>query len=131
MSTLRMVLFLLAVWIAEADTVTTRDSNSWNGDVTISGGVLKLLATFRTGKPTLQFGANYVRSIEFNSTKYNPGADPTKLLPKPNVGPFSGTIYMQNRTNQKCGSITVDSHRVSCDGKLIAGAIRILVGNMQ
>ena len=126
-----MVPFLFAAWIAEADTVTTRDSSSWNGSATISGGVLKLLATFRNGKLTLQFGANYVRSIEFNSATYNPGADPTKLLPKPNGAPFSGTIYLQNRTNQKCGSITVDSGRVSCDGKPIPSVIRILVGNTQ
>lgn len=126
-----MVLFLLSVWVAEADTVTARDSSSWNGRITISEGVLKLLANFRTGKLTLQFGAKYVRSMEFNSTTYNPGADPTRLLPKPNGGSFSGTIYMQNRTNQQCEKITVDSGRVSCDGKPIPGVIRILLGNTQ
>lgn len=130
MSTSRIVLIMLATLTANADTVTTRDSSSWNGRVTIAGGILKLMATFPGGKPsTLQFGANYVRAIEFNTTTYNPGADPTKLLPKPSGQPFHGTIYMLNKTSQTCGVITVDSPHVACDGKPIAGVIRILIDN--
>ncbi|HKE29547.1 MAG TPA: hypothetical protein VKB88_44660 [Bryobacteraceae bacterium] len=129
MRTMRLALFLLAAWTAEADTVTTRDSSSWNGKVSISGGILQLSATFRTGKVTLKFGANYVRSIDFNAAVYNPGADPTALIPKPTGAPFGGTIYTQNRTTQKCGTITVGSGIVSCDGKPIPGVIRILVGS--
>jgi len=125
----RVVLLLLATGMAHADTVNTRDSSSWNGIVSISGGVLRLAATFRTGRITLQFGANYVRSIDFNSATYNPGADPSRLLPRPNGGAFSGTIYLQNRTSQTCGSITVDAGRVTCDGKPAPGVIRIVVGN--
>jgi hypothetical protein len=131
MKKLSVVLFLFVVWMADADTVTTRDSSSWNGTATVSGGIVKLFATFRTGKVTLQFGANYVRSIDFNSTVYNPGQDPTSLLPKPNGGLFSGTIYLQNKTNQRCGNITVVSGQVSCDGKSVPGVIRIVVANTQ
>jgi hypothetical protein len=131
MKTLRVVLFLLVVWIADADTVTTRDSSSWNGSATISGGIVRLVALFRTGKVTLQFGANYVRSIDFNSTVYNPGQDPSSLLPKPTGGLFSGTIYLQNKTNQRCGDITFASGQVSCDGKAFPGLIRIVAGKPQ
>ena len=129
MSTSRIVLIALAAMMSKADTVTTRDSSSWNGSVTIAGGVLKLMAIFPAGKLTLQFGANYLRAIEFNTTTYNPGADPTKLLPKPNGGLFRGTIYMLNKTNQKCANITVDAGHVSCDGKPYQGVIRILIEN--
>lgn len=132
------LLFLLVVSAAQADTVTGRDSSSWNGSVTISEGVLHLVAYFRTGKVTLTFGANYVRSIQFNPTVYNPGSNPVSLLPKQTlVELFRGTIYMQNPTSQKsCDkSITVDrvpsdSSRatVSCDGdKPIPNVIRILM----
>lgn len=131
MTTSRTALFLLAAYAAHADTVITRDSSSWNGHATVSGGVVKLNATFRSGSVTLQFGANYVRSIDFNSTVYNAGADPSKLLPRPNGGSFGGTVYTQNKTNQKCQDIIVDPGHVSCDGKPIPGVIRILVGNTQ
>ena len=121
------VLFLLAVWIANADTVTTRDSSSWNGKVTISGGVLSLVTTFPSGPSTLRFGSDYVRSIDFNATFYNPGADPKNLLPKPGVRPFSGTVYLRNKTNQACKIITVNAGNVLCDNKPVTGAIRIAV----
>ena len=135
----RLVLFLLVVSAAEADTVTGRDSSSWNGLVTISdGGVLKLVANFRTGKAiTLTFGANYVRSIQFNPAVYNPASQPpATLLSQPPSGPFRGTIYMQKGTSQSCEkSITVDRVpsdlsrvTVSCDGgKPIPNVIRILM----
>ena len=131
MRTWRILLFLFAAWMAKGDTVTTRDSSSWNGTATISGGVLKLSAIFRTGKVTLQFGANYVRSIEFNSTVYNPGANPAALLPKPSGASFGGTIYMQDRTSQTCGVITVQSGAVVCDGKPAPGVVRILVAGTR
>jgi hypothetical protein len=77
MRRLRLVLFLLVVSAAEADTVTGRDSSSWNGRVTISDGVLTLVASFRNGKVImLTFGTYYVRSIQFNPMVYNPGSEP-------------------------------------------------------
>jgi hypothetical protein len=126
-----IVLFALAALIGKADTVTTRDSSSWNGNVTITNDVLKLVATFRSGPITLQFGANYVREIDFNTARYNPGSNPANLLPKPNGGVFSGTVYTANRTSQKCGNITVEPGRVWCDGKLVPGVIRISVANTR
>ena len=139
MRRLRLVLFLLVVSAAEADTVTGRDSSSWNGLVTISDGVLKLVANFRNGKViTLKFGTYYVRSIQFNPMVYNPGSEPPASLQsqQPGVGPFRGTIYMQKRPSQSCEkSITVDRDlsrvTVSCDGKPIPGVIRIMVNNTQ
>jgi hypothetical protein len=125
MRRLRLVLLLLVVSAAEADTVTLRDSSSWNGRVTISvEGVLNLAANFRAGKTiTLTFGANWVRSIQFNPTAYNPGSEPTNLPQKPSGGPFPfpGIIYLQDRTSKDCKSITIDRPdlsrlTVSCDG---------------
>lgn len=138
---LRLVLFLVVVSAAKADTVTLRDSSSWNGRVTISPeGVLKLTGNFRSGKPiTLTLGANWVRSIQFNPTVYNPGSDPPAIIQnqQPN-GPFHGTIYMQNGPSQTCDtSITVDRpsdgrFTVSCVGsKPIEKPIRIVVNKTQ
>jgi hypothetical protein len=125
---LRVILSALAASTAVADTVTTRDSSSWNGSVTIAGGVLSLNATFKTGKLTLRFGANYVRSVAFNAAAYNPGADPSKLIPKTTGEPFRGTIYMLNKTNKQCADVTVQSAgQVFCDGEKAPDVVRILI----
>ena len=133
MGTLIVVLITFAALAAKADTVTTRDSSSWNGTVIqIEGGVLQLKAAFPTGTPTLNFGANYLRSVEFNTTTYNPGANPTKLLPKANGKPFSGTVYMvKAQQPQNCTNITifVGSGHLLCDGQSLdlKNVIRLLI----
>jgi hypothetical protein len=128
MRRLRTALFLLAACVAEADTVITGDSSSWNGHATVSGGVLKLDAGFRTGNVTLQFGANYVRSIDFNST-VQPGRRSHQAAPQEKGRSLQrhGLHTEQNKPEMR--NITVDPGRVSCDGKPILGVIRILVGN--
>jgi hypothetical protein len=134
MNTFRIVLMIVAAWTAKADTVTTRDSSSWNGILTIQRGVLQLIAAFPSGNVTLQFGWNYLRSIEFNTAFYNPGADPSAQLaklPKP-ADAMPGTVYMSDKTAapQACKDITVDSVEVICDGRKLErkGVIRILIG---
>ena len=129
MGILRFVLITLTAFAVKADTVTTRDSSSWNGTVTrIGNGVLQLNAGFPTGKPTLSFGANYVRSIEFNTTIYNQGAVPTNL-PKANGKPFSGTVYIKTQPPQHCTNITMGSGSLLCDGKGLdlKNVVRILI----
>jgi hypothetical protein len=123
-STLTIGLIALSALTAEADTITTTDSRSWNGSVTaIQNGVLTLNANFYTGTQALPFGADYIRAIDFNAATYNPGEsplDPLKLLPKPVDGKLGGTIYMRDKSQpHKCADITVDSKNVLCDGQPI------------
>jgi len=76
----------------------------------------------------LRFGANYVRSVGFNSATYNPGADPSKLIPKATGESFQGTIYMLNKTNKQCSDITVKSvGQVFCGSEKVPEVIRILI----
>jgi hypothetical protein len=131
-STLTIGVIALAALTAEADTVTTRDSRSWNGNVTnTQGGILTLNATFPSGMQTLLFGAAYIRAIEFNTTTYNPGANPLKLLPKPDGGQLRGAVYMRNKTPpHKCAmDITIDGTHVNCDGQSLdrQNVMRVLV----
>jgi hypothetical protein len=131
-TTVTIAVITLAVLTAEADTVTTMDSRSWNGKVTsIQGGVLTLNATFPSGMQPLPFGADYIRAIEFSTTTYNPGANPLKLLPKPDGGQLRGTVYMRDKTQpHKCATdITVDPTHVNCDGQSLdrQNVMRILV----
>jgi hypothetical protein len=119
-SALTIGVIALAALAAEADTVTTRDSRSWNGNVTnIQGGILTLNATFPSGVQKLLFGAGYIRAIEFNRTTYNPGANPLKLLQKPEGRQLRGTVYMRDKTRpHKCAmDITIDGTHVNCDGQ--------------
>ena len=130
-STGTIVLIAFAAFTAEADNVTTRDSRSWNGDLTtLQGGVVNLNATFPSGTQVLPFGTDYIRSIDFNTTTYNPGANPIKLLPKPGGGTLlPGTVYMRDKTPfRKCGDITVDRTHVNCDNQMLdrAKVLRIL-----
>jgi hypothetical protein len=98
---------------AEADTITSRDSRSWNGQlVQLKNGILTLAANFPAGKTSLQFGPNTLRGIEFNPTAYNPGAAP-KLAPV-NAGSLSGTIYLRDKSGHPCGNIAIDANNVSC-----------------
>jgi hypothetical protein len=100
--------------VSKADTVTSRDSRSWNGSVVeIRGGVLTLSAHFPSGAPvSLQFGPNTLRAIEFNPTTFNPGAAP-KLTPV-SGGALSGTIYLRDKSGHKCANITINAQTVSC-----------------
>jgi len=119
-----------------ADTITTRDSRTWNGDVTsIQNGVLTLSAAFPSGPATLTFGADYIRAIEFNSLRTNPGANPGKTLPAPNPQPpkLPATIYMQQKKPfLSCQDITsaANSVQLSCGSNVVAkkDVLRILVG---
>ena len=122
------VIALATLAAAKADTVTTNDSRSWNGTITIQGGVLKLQASFPGGKAVpLQFGADYIRAIEFNATTYNPGVLPK--LPRAKSGTLSGTAYTRDKKANVCRDITVDKTRVNCDGKSLdrQSVMRILV----
>jgi hypothetical protein len=98
----------------EADTVTSRDSRSWNGSVLqLKGGVLALSAHFPSGAPvSLQFGPNSLRAIEFNPTTFNPGAAPK--LAGVSGGALTGTIYLRDKSGHKCGNITIDAQTVAC-----------------
>jgi hypothetical protein len=104
----------LAALAAQADTVTTKDSRSWNGQASIQGGVLTLNASFPKGKQPLKFPANYVRALELNGTTFNPGAPPS--LPRSNPGRLSGTVYSKDRTEKEatCDDIRLDQANVTC-----------------
>lgn len=113
-STLRICAALLACSLAgEADTITSRDSRSWNGQVQqLQNGVLTLLASFPRGQVSLQFGPNTLRTIEFNPTAYNPGVAPA--LSKVTGGALSGTIYLRDKSGHKCDNIAINAQTVSC-----------------
>jgi hypothetical protein len=133
----RIGVIALAGLAAEADTVTTRDSRSWNGIVTsIKNGMLELQATFPNNQTrTLQIGGSYIRSIEFNPTTYNAGDIPT-MPPQQNGGQLFWTIYLQQIKGQKpqeaptCMDISVDPQTVGCDGTMYPRkrVVRILIG---
>jgi hypothetical protein len=97
-----------------AETVTTRDSRSWNGKIVqIQGGVLTLNASFPGGQTaTLKFGPKMLRAIELNRTTFNPGAVPN--LPAVGGGVLSGTIYLRDRSGHKCANIAMDGQKVTC-----------------
>jgi hypothetical protein len=132
----RIGVIALAGLTAEADTVTTLDSRSWNGVVTsVQGGVLNLQADFPNNpKHPLQFGASYIRSIEFNPTTYNPGDIPT-MPQQQKGGQLFWTIYLQPIRGQKpqeaptCQDISVDPETVGCDGTMYPRkrVVRILI----
>jgi len=97
-----------------AETVTTRDSRSWNGKIVqIQSGVLTLNASFPGGQTaTLKFGPKMLRAIELNRTTFNPGAVPN--LPKVGGGALSGTIYLRDKSGHKCANIAMDAQKVTC-----------------
>ena len=107
-------LVLLCLLVSRADTVTTRDSRSWNGTVKqVGGGVLTLSANFPGSTIELRFGATALRSLEFNPTNYNPGAPPT--LGAPSGSSINGTVYLKGDPNSHvCEGITIDSQTVTC-----------------
>jgi len=105
---------VLAAFVAKADTVTAKDSRSWNGRAEIQGGVLTLVADFPSGKGSVHFAGSYLRAVEFNATTFNPGAAPT--LPAPSRGKLAGTVYLKDRTKPplSCDDIAVTSTAVTC-----------------
>ena len=118
---------LLFATAAGADTITSRDSRSWNGNLQqLQNGVLTLLASFPRGQVSLQFGPNTLRAIEFNPTAYNPGVAPT--LTKVTGGALSGTIYLRDKSGHKCDNITINAQTVACSAGSWprANALRII-----
>jgi hypothetical protein len=104
---------LLCSLVAEADTVTTRDSRSWNGHlVQIQSGILTLSAGFPGSQKSLQFGPRTLRAIEFNPTTYNPGVPPNP--PRASGGSLSGTVYLRDKTGHRCENLTIDPQNVKC-----------------
>lgn len=126
---LRICLTLLLCSLgSQADTITSRDSRMWNGQLQqLQNGVLTLVASFPRGKVSLQFGPNTLRTIEFNSTAYNPGVAPT--LTKVTGGALSGTIYLRDKSGHKCDNITINAQTVSCSAGSWprANALRIIL----
>ncbi len=120
MKTMNMSLFKICAAILAcamalaADSVTSRDSRSWNGRIVqLQNGVLTLAATFPGGPASLQFGPATLRAIEFNPTVFNPGAAPQ--LGKVGGGMASGTIYLrEDKSGHKCANIAIDAQNVSC-----------------
>ncbi|HEY1755765.1 MAG TPA: hypothetical protein VGG72_10245 [Bryobacteraceae bacterium] len=118
MSIFKIGLILAFVSLAQADTVTTKDSRTWNGKVTkIQGGVLTLSAQFSGQTKLLNFGADSLRSIQFNTATYNPGAVPA--TPAPRSSSLRGTIYRGKKagTSQgplSCDDITAAAGPLSC-----------------
>src|SRR5215468_1586367 len=113
-----MIILLLCVALTlRADTITTRDSRSWNGRAeTAKGGGLTLTASFRSGAQTLTFAADYVRAVEFNSATFNPGAPPASL-PAAKTAKLAGTIYFRERNRKEAacgGDITISNDLVRC-----------------
>ncbi len=114
MSILRICnLILLCSLMAGADTVTTRDSRSWNGDLqTMQNGVLTLSASFPNSTVSLVFGPTMLRAIEFNPTRFNPGTPPS--LSAANGSPLNGTVYLTDKSGHRCQNIMIDSQNVRC-----------------
>jgi hypothetical protein len=104
----------LAAFAAQADTVTTKDSRSWNGQATIENGIVTLKASFPKSQPMLTFGADYVRALELNGTQFNPGTPPIPRLAK--AGNLSGTIYLKGGAEKQvtCDNIQLDQANVTC-----------------
>lgn len=112
-SPLKICSAILACSLAgKGDTVTSRDSRSWNGKVQIRNGILTLAASFPAGPATLQFGPNTLRALEFNPTTFNPGVAPN--LTRVSGGPLSGTIYLRDKSGHQCANIAIDTNSVSC-----------------
>jgi hypothetical protein len=109
-------MLILALSIGMADTITAKDSRSWNGHAQTQNGVLTLQANFPGGSRTLPFSATYLRAIEFNPTIFNPGAFPN--LPAAAAGNPSGTVYMRDRSKKPvaCDGIVVTNETIACRG---------------
>ncbi|HEY6344792.1 MAG TPA: hypothetical protein VIY49_25125 [Bryobacteraceae bacterium] len=107
----------LTAFAAQADTVTTKDSRSWNGQATIDNGIVTLKASFpKNNQPLLRFAADNVRALELNGTQFNPGAPPS--LPPPKPGNLSGTIYLKGGAEKQvtCDNIRLDQANLTCTG---------------
>jgi hypothetical protein len=112
-SFLKICAAILACSLAgEADSVTSRDSRSWNGKVQLQNGVLTLAASFPGGPASLQFGPNTLRAIEFNPTTFNPGVAPK--LAAVSGGSLSGTIYLRDKSRHQCTNIAIDANNITC-----------------
>jgi hypothetical protein len=134
---IKLSLLALAVSLAKADTITTRDSRTWNGNGTsMQSGKLTLSATFPNGSVQLTFGANSIRAIEFNSSAYNPGAQPggTLYAAQPKSPKLPGTIYLQRKQAPlACDDIitTANQDYVSCTGQSAAKKGALETKNVQ
>jgi len=119
------VLFgLLAAVPALSDTVTKSDHLSVNGKLTqMSGGVITLVAQFKSGPQTLQIGIADVETIEFNDTTFNPGAPPKALgLTPPPAAPtrqagVAGQLILRGGKPATCKLLSIDAQMVHCEGK--------------
>lgn len=134
----RILLIVCAAAAAHADTVTIKNHSSFNGSLTMSGGVITLQAVFATGgTKMLSIQLSEVDNIGFNSTTFNPGKAP----PNPTIGSSSGsragdvdvTVVLRAGGQRKdCKLMSIDANAVHCEGK--GGdyprktVLRILVG---
>jgi hypothetical protein len=140
MSRLKIGLIVLTATLASADSITTLDSRTWNGTITnIQGGVVTLNAQFSGQTKPLNFGAEYIRSIQFSPTTYNPGA--IQSPPNPKSSKLPGKIYLQKQAGKSrppfsCQDITFSGRTISCSGD-VAGkpdlvqkqdVVQILIG---
>jgi hypothetical protein len=137
----RILLILCAAAAAHADTITTTDHLSVNGNLKqMSGGVITFDASYGSGTRTLSIQLSAVDAIGFNSTTFNPG-NPPKVL---EIGPPKGsprspqeaaamdTIVLRGNQRKDCMLLSIDAATVHCAGK--SGdydrrtVLRILVG---
>lgn len=140
MSGLKIGLIVLTASLASADSVTTVDSRTWNGTIaSIQGGAVTLNAQFSSQTRPLNFGAEYIRSIQFGPTTYNAGA--VASPPKPKSSKLPGKIYFQKQAGKSraplsCQEITFNGRTISCSGN-VAGkpdlvqkqeVVQILIG---
>jgi hypothetical protein len=119
-------LILLAGISARSDTITTKKNLSVNGDLlSMSNGVVTLNAHFPSGWKTLSFRVDSVRTIEFNSTDYNPGAPPAVMgIGPPQSNPTApapaeviggDVIVLRGDDRIPCKLLSIDASRVYCD----------------
>ena len=127
---------------ARPDTITLRNNLSVNGDLlSMSAGILKFKARFRTTEKDASIQIEDVQNIEFNARKSNVGPPP-KIF---GFGPPSGdstestpssppdTIVLRGGVRQACTLVSIDAQRIHCTGKLIDfdrdKVLRIVVGS--
>ena len=122
----RILLIVCAAAAAHADTVTTTDHLSVNGNLKqMSGGVITLDASYGAGTKTLSIQLSAVDAIGFNSTTFNPG-NPPKVLA---IGPPKGsprspqdaaamdTVVLRGNQRKDCMLLSIDANTIRCAGK--------------
>jgi hypothetical protein len=123
----RTLLILWAAAAAHADTVTTTNHLSVNGNLKqMSGGVITLEASYAAGgTKTLSIQLSAVDSIGFNSTTFNPGTPPKELSIGPGKGSTASsqgaaamvTIVLRGNQSKDCTLLSIDANAVHCAGK--------------